>query len=79
MKTAISIPNLLYKAAERYREKRKLSRSALYAKAVAEYLKHHSEENVTAELDAIYSSLEKSSLDPALKIAQQSILYNEDW
>jgi metal-responsive CopG/Arc/MetJ family transcriptional regulator len=51
MKTAISIPDPLFQAAERLG----LSRSELYATALREYLQSHREINITQELDALYA------------------------
>ena len=38
MKTAVSVPDELFEAAERQAERTKKSRSQLYAEAIAEYL-----------------------------------------
>jgi len=46
-----------------------ISRSELYATAVAEYVAKHRQEEVTARLNAAYSEL-SSEPDPALRTAQ---------
>ena len=47
MKTAISIPDDLFQAAELHAERVRKSRSQLYAEALAEYLARHAPEEVT--------------------------------
>lgn len=65
MKTAISIPDSLFEAAENFAQRMGLSRSELYAKAIQEYLKAHSGDRITEKLDAVYAEND-SSLDPFL-------------
>ena len=53
MKTTISIPDDLFAAADRLARELKQSRSQLYSRAVREYVARHSEDSVTAALDAV--------------------------
>ena len=78
MKTAISLPDPIFKAGERHASRFRLSRSELYASALREYLARHSDDAVTASLDRVYSS-ESSKLDPALKDLQLRTLGSESW
>jgi metal-responsive CopG/Arc/MetJ family transcriptional regulator len=78
MKTAISIPDSIFKAAEKMAKSLGLSRSELYAKAVAEFLQKHRNEGVTRELDKIYSK-ESSQLDPVLQAIQSASIDKEEW
>ena len=78
MKTAISIPDPLFKAAERAAKREKVSRSRLYAKALASYLKSQQDEAIKEALDAVYSD-ENSELDPELAAAAYDILGKEKW
>jgi len=55
MKTAISIPDLLFREAEAFAKRRALSRSELYATAVAEYLQRQGESKLTESFDAAYA------------------------
>jgi hypothetical protein len=73
VKTAISIPDPLFHAAERAAKGQKVSRSRFYAKAVAAYLKSQREEGIKEALDAVYAS-EPSELDPALAAAAYHVL-----
>jgi metal-responsive CopG/Arc/MetJ family transcriptional regulator len=78
MKTAISIPDSIFKAAEKMAHRLGLSRSELYAKAVAEFLQKHRNEGVTKELDKIYSK-ESSQLDPGIKALQAASIDEDEW
>ncbi len=78
MKTAISIPDEVYRVAEDFARSRKLSRSKLFARAVAEYVSRHRQENVTEQLNKVYEK-ESSAPDPVMqKIAAKS-LAKEKW
>jgi metal-responsive CopG/Arc/MetJ family transcriptional regulator len=78
MKFAISVPDNIFKAGERLARDRGISRSELYAKALSAYLGQHGAEEITARLNALYST-QDSRLDPALARAQQQILTDEAW
>jgi metal-responsive CopG/Arc/MetJ family transcriptional regulator len=54
MKTAISISDDLFEAADRMARNLGMSRSELYARAVASYLEIHEEELITRRLDMVY-------------------------
>ncbi len=52
MKTAISIPDEVFRRAEVLARRLKRSRSRLYSDAVAEYVRRHSPEELTQAIDA---------------------------
>ncbi len=54
MKTAISIPDNIFQAAELYAKNHGVSRSKLYSQALAQFLKKNSEEEITKKLNEIY-------------------------
>ena len=65
MKTAISLPDPLFRSAERLAKRLKVSRSALYATAIADYVAHHQRKSVTEQLNEVYGEGgEDSTLDP---------------
>ena len=67
MKTAISLPDPLFHSAERLAKRLKVSRSALYATAVADYVAQHHRNSVTARLNEVYGEGgEDSTLDPVV-------------
>ncbi|HEV3277889.1 MAG TPA: hypothetical protein VG860_13810 [Terriglobia bacterium] len=78
MKTAISIPDPVYRAAERTSKRLGMSRSAFYSKAVDAFVKANRAKGVKEALDAVYAT-EDSSLDPVLMAMQLTSLEREDW
>ena len=66
MKTAVSIPTLLFEEAERKARKLGVSRSKLYSQALEKLLKEDHDAEITAELNELYSEID-SSLDPVWK------------
>jgi metal-responsive CopG/Arc/MetJ family transcriptional regulator len=78
MKTAISIPDRLFEAAEQFAKSMGLSRSQLYAVALQEYLQAHKHKQISQQLDAVYAD-EDSSLDPLLVQLQAQTLSEENW
>ncbi len=80
MKTAISVPDQLFEAADRLAERLGISRSQLYATAVAKFVEDRKTEGVTERLDAIYAvESDLSELDPVLNSLQLQALPKEDW
>lgn len=69
MKTAVSIPDPLFRAADRLAKSLGISRSELYARALETLVDLESDASITARLDEIYS-VEESRLDPGLTRAQ---------
>ena len=78
MKTAISLPDDLFSAADALAGRLGVSRSELYATAVAEYLAKHTPSEVTARLDQVYDNAAEK-LDPALRRAQRRSIGHEAW
>ncbi len=64
MKTAISIPDLLFRRADRAARRLGMSRSQLYAVAIEAFLADQEQADVTAALDRIYGR-EPSALESA--------------
>ncbi len=78
MKTAISIPDAVFEAAERYAKQTRRSRSQLFTEAMAEYLVRHSPDEVTQRLNETLSRLDPER-DPFRKAAGDHILGKEEW
>ncbi len=78
MKTAVSVPDPIFEAADALASRLGLSRSALYTQAVAEFLKHHRTDRVTEKLNALYDAA-ASDLDPVLQEIQMASLAPEEW
>jgi metal-responsive CopG/Arc/MetJ family transcriptional regulator len=80
MKTAISLPDPLFEAADRLARRLGKSRSQLYAEALRAYLDKHSDQDITARLNEIYGAEpELSKLDPVLEALQWRSLPKEEW
>jgi len=80
MKTAISIPDALFNAAERLAKRMGISRSELYQKAVEAYLKKYRQESVTEAIDKVYASMpDNGKLDSFLERMQFASLEEEEW
>jgi metal-responsive CopG/Arc/MetJ family transcriptional regulator len=78
MKTAISIPDPIFQAAEEAARRLAMSRSQLYANAVAEFVELHARRDVTQRLDRVYAE-NASELDPLLAKLQDLSLGREPW
>lgn len=77
MKTAISIPDDLFEDAERLAQELKQSRSALYSRAVREYVARHSPDSVTATLDALFSERAEPDSEFAVTAARGALEQSE--
>ena len=78
MKTAVSIPDPIFRAAEREAKRQKVSRSRLYAEAVSAYLQSRRDKGIKEALDAVYAN-ESSEPDPFLTAAAYHLLAKETW
>jgi hypothetical protein len=78
MKTAISIPDRLFNSADALARRLGLSRSRLYATALAEYVAKHQAARVTDRLNAVYSK-QPSELEPGIRRAQSDAVARSEW
>ncbi len=78
MKTAISIPDPIFREGEKLAARRRVSRSELYVTALKEYLDRHREDAVTAALNEVYER-SSSALDPGLAALQALSLPADSW
>ncbi len=80
MKTAISIPDKLFKAAEHLAKRLGVSRSELYQLAVSRLLAEHKDDTTTESLNRLYGEDPSiSELDPVLSQLQLTSLEEDDW
>ncbi len=77
VKTAISVPDEVFDAAEELAERLGVSRSQLFSQAVAEYVANRRATEVTKRLNEVYSEVE-AKLDPVLARIQRKSL-PRDW
>lgn len=78
MKTAISVPDDLFRTAEAAARRLRVSRSKLYATALADFLERQQSNAITDRLNEIYKR-RPAKLDPALHRAQLKSIQKESW
>jgi hypothetical protein len=75
MKTAISLPDPVFRSADRLAARMGISRSELYCRAIKDLLARHEGTAVTEQLDAVYGSTgTDDGLDPVLADLQSATL-----
>jgi len=79
MKTAISIPDPVFKVAERLAKRLGMSRSELYVRAISSYVEEHKSQKVTELLNEIYGGMENQELETGFKRAQMKSISKEAW
>ncbi len=80
VKTAISLPDALFEAAERLAQRLGLSRSELYQKAVAAFVEKHDAGLVTDALNDVYGpNPDVSRLDAGVEALQAFSLPEDKW
>lgn len=75
MKTSVSIPNAVFRAAEALARRTHRSRSQLYAAALSEFLARH---EVTDAMNRVVDQLTEAH-DPFVTEAARRILERSDW
>jgi len=78
MKTAISLPDSLFREADGLARRLKKSRSQLYQEAVAEYVARHAPEAIAEALDAVAREVD-TRVDPVVRLAARRILERSEW
>lgn len=78
MKVAVSIPDDLFEEAEQLADERGGSRSALYAKALEEYVNRHSPDRITEALNAVVDAVGNEP-DPFLARAAYLLAKQTEW
>jgi len=78
MKTAVSLPDDLFRAAERHARRTKKSRSQLYAEALSEYLARHAPDEVTEAMNRVVDQLPEST-DRFVSAAARRVLERTEW
>jgi|PersoiStandDraft_1058852.scaffolds.fasta_scaffold94849_2 metal-responsive CopG/Arc/MetJ family transcriptional regulator len=78
MKVALSIPDDLFETAETLSKRLGVSRSRLYASALADFLAKHRGGKVTQHLNSVYATQE-SRLEPGVRRLQRRSLERNAW
>jgi predicted transcriptional regulator len=80
MKTAVSVPDDVFRRADNLARKTGRSRSEIYSTALAEYLARHAPEEVTATLDRVLADLgEEAAPDDFVQASAIETLKNVEW
>jgi metal-responsive CopG/Arc/MetJ family transcriptional regulator len=78
VKTAVSIPDKVFRKAEALAKSLEISRSELYTNALANFVAERDEARVTERLNEVYAS-QSSALDPVIEKLQFLSLPVERW
>jgi len=78
MKTAISIPDDIFKVAERLARRTKKSRSQLFSDAVREYVARHAPDDVTDAMNRVCAEVDPQP-DNFTAVASSRILKRAEW
>ena len=78
MKTAVSIPDDVFKGAERLARRTRKSRSQLYSDAVREYVARHGRDEVTEAMDRVCAELGQTT-DEFVSGASRRTLERSEW
>lgn len=78
MKTAISLPDQLFRRAEQYTRRVKKTRSRLFCDAMREYLDRHSVDAVTQNMNTVCAGI-REPLDPFVREAGRRLLKKSSW
>lgn len=78
MKTAVSIPDEVFENAEQLARRLKTSRSALYARALAEFVARHDVERVTELMNAALDDVGGSGSEFAIAASNRQ-LDSSEW
>jgi metal-responsive CopG/Arc/MetJ family transcriptional regulator len=78
MKTAVSLPDALFRSADHFARRMRLSRSRLYATALREFFQRHRLDHVREKLDHVYGR-SASCLDPEIRRLQVRSLRHDPW
>jgi metal-responsive CopG/Arc/MetJ family transcriptional regulator len=78
MKTAISIPDNVFKQAERLRRQSRKSRSELFSEAMREYVARHAPDDVTDAMNRVCSQVGDTK-NQFVSTAARRILERTEW
>ena len=78
MKTAVSVPDNVFRAAEYQARRTRKSRSQLYTEALSEYLARHAPDEVTETMNRVVDQLKKPA-DAFVAAAARRTLERSEW
>jgi len=78
VKTAISLPDDILSAAEKFARMKRISRDKLIKQAMVEYLKRHSADEITKAMNRAYGK-NPQTIEPVIAKAQARAISREKW
>lgn len=78
MKTAVSIPDDIFKRAESWARRARQSRSEVYSRALREYVSRHAPDEVTDAMNRVADAINER-VDPFLAAASRRALKRSEW
>ncbi len=78
MKTAISVPDAVFREAERHARRTGKSRSQLYTEAVTEYIARHASDAVTEAMNTVCDQVGAQDID-FVRAASRRVLKRTSW
>lgn len=78
MKTAVSIPDDVFKSAERLARRTRKSRSQLFSEAVREYVARHDPDEITEAMNCVCDEI-GDTRDPFVSAAGRRVLERGEW
>jgi len=78
MKTAVSIPDDVFKGAERLARRTRKSRSQLFSDALREYVARHAADELTEAMDAVCTDVQPAK-DQFVSRAAARVLEKVEW
>jgi predicted transcriptional regulator len=78
MKTAVSVPDDLFRQADRLAKRQRKSRSRLYSEAIGEYVARHDPDEITRRMNEVADETD-TSLDPFVAAATARVQKRNKW
>jgi metal-responsive CopG/Arc/MetJ family transcriptional regulator len=78
MKTAISLPDAVFREAERHARRTGKSRSQLYTEAVTEYIARHASDPITEAMNAVCDKIDVQDVD-LVRATSRRVLKRTPW
>ena len=82
MKTAISLPNVLYEKAEKTASYMGISRSKLFSMALTEFIERHNGEIITKKINEVYEKINHNEFAQCLDAGLEplrDLTRNDTW
>jgi metal-responsive CopG/Arc/MetJ family transcriptional regulator len=79
MKTAVSVPDDVFQAAEKLARSAGRSRSEVYTAALREYVARNAPDEVTDGVDRALATVGEAAADPFVRTASARVLVRSEW